>query len=86
MKLRRAAALALVGWFLLISPVGKQDAALSQWQIVKSFDRADACEEYRSQGVAGGRWNLTPPFGAVAVAKLPFSLCIASDDPRLKPN
>jgi hypothetical protein len=49
MRLRHAAALALVGWYLMVPPTtdGKIDnsAPLSQWDIRSSFDSAATCEQ-----------------------------------------
>ena len=57
MNLRHAAALALVGWYLMVPPmVQKEDwqlgvrhstAPLSEWFIWNSFDTADACTKAR---------------------------------------
>ncbi|MFZ0887809.1 MAG: hypothetical protein WA005_05095 [Candidatus Binataceae bacterium] len=48
MKLRHAAALALVGWYLMVPPGEKSglppDAPLSQWRHIASFDSAGQCE------------------------------------------
>ncbi len=62
MKPRHAAALALVGWYLLVPPVigpRKPDAhlktfseatvPLSQWTIIKSFDAAEECEKEKAR-------------------------------------
>ena len=52
MRLRDAAALALMGWYLIMPPtVGPYlrldtSAPDSRWQIVQSFDTATACEGY----------------------------------------
>jgi hypothetical protein len=52
MNLRHAAALALVGWYLMMPPLAGPNASnlrvdltakLSQWEIVDSFDSADVC-------------------------------------------
>ncbi len=52
MKLRHAAALALVGWYLMMPPLkGKSvvaDAPLSAWKIVDRFDTAADCENSSS--------------------------------------
>src|SRR5271170_7451574 len=55
MKPRHAAALALVGWYLMVPPMAQEEdwqpggppttASLSEWFIWKSFDAADACEK-----------------------------------------
>jgi len=78
MNLRHAAALALVGWYLMVPPheyKGNQ-AVLYGWKIIHSYDTAQACEEQRAKGIPG-----LPPFpkGFEWVA-----ICVASDDPRLK--
>jgi hypothetical protein len=80
--------LALVGWYLVVSPTDQPNARITDWQIVKGFDHAAECEEYRSQGAEGGHWNLSGPFGSQKndppeIKQKPVSLCIASDDPRL---
>lgn len=70
MKLSHAAALALVGWYLMLPPVSsdgriQKDAPLSDWYIFSSFDTKEACEKERQvSGVS--------------------AICVASDDPRLK--
>jgi hypothetical protein len=52
MKSRHAAALALVGWYLLMPPLKNKsvatDAPLSTWKLVNSFDTASDCENSRS--------------------------------------
>ncbi len=58
MKPRHAAALSLVGWYLLVPPVigprksgshlltfSEAVVPLSQWTIIKTFDSADECEK-----------------------------------------
>jgi hypothetical protein len=78
MKLRHAAALALVGWYLMVPPqtrtwwIGEErydDAApLNRWTIEQSFDKAELCEAARQATQAG------------------HAVCVATDDPRLKGN
>ena len=52
MNPRHAAALALVGWYLMVPPAergGKQldyHAPLSTWSIMQSFDTAQSCEAF----------------------------------------
>jgi hypothetical protein len=50
MNVRHAAALALVGWYLMIPPVNAKrqpdDAApIGSWTIVNSFDKANQCRD-----------------------------------------
>jgi hypothetical protein len=63
---RHAAALALVGWYLIIPPwngANRQtnqpapEAPLSNWQIMRSYADAKSCERERSKWAAGeGHW------------------------------
>lgn len=91
MKLRHAAALALVGWYLMVPPLianpnpttGGQlevSAPLSKWEIVRSFDTAAECNEARQRTAASG-------VGNAEAQRLwqKYATCIASDDPRLRP-
>jgi hypothetical protein len=53
MDLRHAAALALVGWYLMMPPIGSDgkiyyNAPISQWHINSSYDKAAECEEGRT--------------------------------------
>jgi len=85
MKPRHAAALALIGWYLMTPPMDMRppldvtrvdrDAPLPRWGIVESFDSASACEKKRSrlQGQSGQAYHLF--LGAI---------CVSMDDPRLK--
>ncbi len=85
-KLRHTAALALMGWYLFVPPqtrfwwIGEQrydDAApLSRWTLDRSFDKAAGCEAARlaSQEQTGD-----------AAIRMGHAVCVASDDPRLKP-
>jgi len=87
MKLRHVAALALVGWYLLVPPqtrtwwIGAErydDAApLSSWTIERSFDKAEACE--------AARLAIQQQAGDAAI-RMRHAVCVASDDSRLKPN
>jgi hypothetical protein len=52
MKFRHAAALALVGWYLMMPPrdhanrqYADTSAPMSQWQQLAAYDSADKCEE-----------------------------------------
>lgn len=87
MKLRHIAALVLVvGWYLFVPPqtrfwwIGAQrydDAApLNRWTIDRSFDKAQVCEAARlaTQEQAGD-----------AAIRMSHAVCVASDDPRLRP-
>ena len=59
MNLRPAAALALVGWYLMTPPIdwtGKRSypddrAPLSKWEMAGSFDPAEACQHKRDDEI-----------------------------------
>ena len=89
MKTRHAAALALVGWYLLIppwavmglvtKPIPDPDAALSNWVHEGNFDSAGACDHALSQFLDAAQRE---PLADRSRAN--FAQCIATDDPRLK--
>ncbi len=43
MKLPHAAALALVGWYLMLPPKQDIQAPIAKWRIVGNYDSADQC-------------------------------------------
>jgi hypothetical protein len=81
MKLSHAAALAVIGWNLMMPPMndGQSDtqAPISAWTVFRRFDSAAACQKWKSKletrARRAGRYGPRPDF-----------MCIASDDPRLK--
>jgi hypothetical protein len=80
---RHAAALALVGWYLMLLP--KNDPTVGvfsvSWSATQgSFDAAKDCEAARAKAVV-------PPSSPAAPSAKPDQrayFCIATDDPRLK--
>jgi hypothetical protein len=88
MKPCQAAALALVGWYMMMPPPdpldrlhANFDAPLSQWRISRAFDNAEDCNNFRDQWQDyAKRKNLSSRMQDAAA----FSQCVASDDPRLK--
>ncbi|MGD0076804.1 MAG: hypothetical protein ABSD31_21115 [Candidatus Binataceae bacterium] len=94
MNFRHAAALAAVGWYLMVPPFGngdfKENAPISQWSTDTSFDTAKECEDYRVAVNKKTQADL-PPHGSkptdsaqAFAVKMLLGQCIASDDPRLK--
>ncbi len=91
MRPRHAAALALVGWYLMLPPIVNDQPDTTQplntWDIWRSFDTATGCEEnrdfkakqmretFKKNAVAAEKWATI--FGV-------DSKCIGTDDPRLK--
>jgi hypothetical protein len=98
MKPRHAAALALVGWYLMVPMTGhprryNPDAPLSEWLITGAFDTGAECNAAQLQSIAGARGEFADePFFAIAnpeqrkilTQAFKDSQCVASDDPRLK--
>ncbi len=99
MKFRHAAALALVGWYLLMPPIvmegekAKVDGSvpLSQWHHVRVYETQSACEEENAKlrAIAESHKNWIGPSGSVAAANDRYVLltnqrCIATNDQRLK--
>ena len=83
MKLRHAAALALVGWYLMVPPLKSRgsmavdaSAPLARWHIFKSFDSVTECEALREKITKGEKD--TEFYSAILT-----SACVASDDLRL---
>jgi len=86
MKPRHAAALALLGWYLMMAPTFRNpqtysftvdlNAPLSAWDIVNSYYSPADCRFAERDLVETAA--LYPNVTAF------YSLCIASDDPRLR--
>ena len=80
MKPRHTAALALVGWYLLLPPpdlaaAHRTDAPLSQWVQIGNYNSVKECNENRvalKRETKDGRWAVKQ------------AVCVAADDPRLK--
>lgn len=81
MKLRHAAALALVGWYLLALPPEKRSlppmsVPFSQWVILESFDKAEDCSVRRAK--------MSESAGFMRGEQIFWLACVATDDPRLR--
>jgi hypothetical protein len=101
MNLRHAAALALVGWYLMMPPLAGPNASnlrvdltakLSQWEIVDSFDSADVCRvallkdgHWAEEQAKNGKFESENQRVALRWQRLEEK-CVASDDPRLEEN
>ena len=74
MRLRHTAALALMGWYLIVPPYtlpyyNQRDlwVPVSQWKIVERFETATACEGYLQEmkedpAALHGEYNVAPKF------------------------
>ena len=93
-KFRSTAGLAFVGWYLMPPPLSQTvrfevdyKAPLNSWQIMRAFDKAEACEDYRNHELEKYRasavaepTNIPQTFSNAIL----FSQCVVSNDPRLK--
>ncbi len=91
MKPRHTAALALVGWYLMMPPLksanrddpsGPRDlhAPFSQWDQVSAYDSAAKCERDIGKNLAFPKPDgTTKPANISAIG----GRCISTDDPRL---
>jgi hypothetical protein len=90
MKPRHAAALALVGWYLMVPSMktritSSQFVPLPKGVVLRGFDTAIACDEAQDQPRDRiSHLNLQNPGAPAASGAAEFSQCIASADPRLK--
>jgi hypothetical protein len=97
MKPRHAAALVLVGWYLMMPPpygpkTNPGAAPLGQWTVFGRYDSARECSDERTKMIRVQSMALLSDLvEGVSDANLPslsldfkHAQCIASDDPRLK--
>ena len=90
MKTCHAAALALVGWYLMVLPTDNANhidplVPLPRWVVLRAFDTAAACDEAQDQlRYHVSRLNVQIPVASAASEAAELSQCVASDDPRLK--
>lgn len=87
MKVCRAAALALLGWYLMMPPLGADQlydntAPISKWSINSSFNNAMECIDRQAHMLQRAK-DQHDKHGENAWLS---SACIVSDDPRLKGN
>lgn len=99
MTLYRAAALALLGWYLMVPPtIGdshevNRTAPLSQWTIWRSFPRIEGCETAKDRVHKQAFARLTQMDATAHRSRrnresfcvMCQAQCVADDDPRLAP-
>ncbi len=88
MKPSHAATLVLVGWYLIVppsklSPTYAYQQPLKMWQIIRSFDTADDCEEFKGAFFQSSQQEHALGMLNPSYRDYMFAECIASDDPRL---
>jgi hypothetical protein len=98
MKLHHTAALALLGWYLMLAPHQSNrskpfnfDAPLSKWQQGESYDSKAECEKIRRTQVSDRqdkyeavKSRRTKQVLRRAIDRLQHGQCVAADDLRLK--
>ena len=98
---RHAAALVLVGWYLMVPSVLPHagpaadvpakdlvdlDAPIEQWTQWESFDSALACQKGKTKLINTTTKGTFDDENVEWSERLAFAKCIATDDPRLKEN
>ena len=94
MNLRHAAALALVGWYLMVPPYSERPIPpsnlppLSKWSIYQRYNTPDECRQVRSDITSGWLQDSPPDFVQRFVNNFKSTFarakCVATNDPRLK--
>jgi hypothetical protein len=92
MNPRHAAALALVGWYLMVPPMAGNhtdtSAPLNNWRMTASYDAAIDCRKVLEDSVREAQQALTDPhllpFTHEASLQFLDAACVSTDDPRLK--
>jgi len=79
---RHAAALTLVGWYLMMPFPDDLSAPIAYWMHSDSFDSATECRDAASKLRARAQNN--PSLPKAQIKAISSAECIASDDPRLK--
>ncbi len=89
MSIRHAAALAIVGWYMMMPPTGRDypmgnvDAPLTQWKKRATTYRDEAECEHVLDRI---RRNTNAKNKQTAVRYYKQAQCVSADDPRLKPK
>jgi hypothetical protein len=97
MNLRHAAALALVGWYLMLPQVihtandnyaADYDSPLSKWAVNTPFDSASPCGATQSGTIMKGQRDMKKfrrnSLDWAIAQSLTQAQCISTDDPRLR--
>ena len=93
MKSRHAAVLALIGWYLMLPPLGSgsdvydKGALLSKWRQTSTFDSAEDCQRHRDLYI--DMYTKRESYDPDAVPNLKLysaGICVSDDDKRLNPK
>jgi hypothetical protein len=82
-KLYHAAAVAMLGWYLIAAPANTTYASLSRWRIIGTYDYASDCQN-ALHSMSATPDSLGPKERAINKTRAPRLACIATDDPRLR--
>jgi hypothetical protein len=90
MTLRHAAALALVGWYLMVPPLnGRREidphVSMSKWEVLLSADTLAACKQKENDLIDFMRAPAHVVRYCLEV-QIKAAECVGADDPRLKPK
>ena len=97
MKPRHRAALAVIGWYLMMPPpywskTNPRNAPLGQWTLFGRYDSAQECSDERTKMIrvqymallSDLAEDVSDPNRPSLSLDFKHARCIASDDPRLK--
>jgi hypothetical protein len=96
MKLRHAAALVFVVWYLLLPPLVNApykvdtEAPVTSWKVYQAFNSAKECDTSLSSMQAKYEHTATAPTGSIErgtrafALQVEFARCVASNSPILK--
>jgi len=96
MKIRHVAALALMGWYLMVPPpkvdgplLVDLNAPLSKWTVYSPYETAAECTEGHvvfGETIRKNRAKEPTQQNRMQYQQVTSAQCIASNDPRLKPK
>jgi hypothetical protein len=84
-----AAALALVGWYLMTPPLRspggelEPDAPIARWRSAHAYDSAGECEKAKESFIKSAERETSAESDKLFSGAILQSQCVASDDPRL---
>jgi hypothetical protein len=84
MKFCQATALALLGWYVVVPPAADPTLPMSQWNVVHESDSDVDCRVRALMARVNAKHP--PNNGSWVRDPNSYAQCIASNDPRLKPN
>lgn len=92
MTLHRAAAITLIGWYLMIPPLDKSNqpdfsVPLSSYMQASAYDTAAECESAKSNALENVSRSIKRKEKVDGLSvSMAAGLCVEADDPRLNQN